>query len=119
MTGSCPKCARQLMIEDVTVKGYTAVTTLPSCGKIVVKPRGRVVAQKVLAQSVTCEGAIEGDIETTGTVRLGKKARCKGAIRAGKLIIADGASVAGEIVVPWGGPKPKRKRSRSKKVSGA
>lgn len=102
MTVSCPKCARQLMVEDVTVKGYTAVTTLPSCGSILVKPKGRVVARKVIGQQgVTCEGKIEGTIETTATVHLGKNACCKGAIHAGRLVIADGASFDGEIIVPW------------------
>ncbi len=102
MTVNCPKCHKQLMIDDVTVKTYTAVTTLPSCGTIVVRARGRVVAKKVLGQiGVECNGTIEADIETTGFVRLGKKAKCKGAIRAGTLKIADGAQLTGPITVPW------------------
>jgi cytoskeletal protein CcmA (bactofilin family) len=107
ITVSCPSCARQLMAQDVTIKGHTAVTTLPSCGKVVVKLRGRVVAKKVIGQEgVTCEGSIEGAIETTATVRLERKAKCHGAIRAGRLIIADGASLEGEICVPWRPAEP-------------
>ncbi|MFG0253098.1 MAG: polymer-forming cytoskeletal protein [Phycisphaerales bacterium JB038] len=102
ITVSCPSCARQLMAQDVTVKGHTAVTNLPSCGKVVVKPRGRVVAKKIIGQEgVTCEGSIEGEIETTATVRLERRSKCQGAIRAGRLIIAEGASLEGEICVPW------------------
>ncbi len=105
ITVSCPSCARQLMAQDVTVKGYTAVTTLPSCGKVVVKPKGRVVAKKVIGvEGVTCEGSIEGAIETTATVRLERRAVCIGAIRAGRLVIAPGASLEGEICVPWRPP---------------
>jgi cytoskeletal protein CcmA (bactofilin family) len=102
MTVSCPTCHRQLMVEDVTVKGHRAVTHLPSCGTITITARGRVVAKKVMGDvAVLCDGTVEGDIESSGFVRIGRKAKCHGAIRAGRLEIAEGAIIDADIVVPW------------------
>lgn len=102
LSTACPKCNRAIKIEDVTVKSYLPVNDLQTCGQIKVTKRGRVVARRIQAgDGITCEGTLEGAVETQGPVRLGSKSTWKGqSLHSASLRIDDGAKLLGLIQVP-------------------
>ena len=121
MSVPCPKCNRALKVEDVVVKSYLPVNDLQTCGKITVTKSGRVVAKVIRSgDGIECEGALEGAIETDGTMLFGPKASWKGGLLCSrKLEIADGAKLIGAIKVPWTRPEPDAKGSAKPHASDA
>jgi len=98
MSTTCPECNLALVIEDIKVKGYTAVNILETCGRLVIPKRKHIVVQAhVVAHAgievygrLECEQAI-----SQGPVILGPKADWKGNLRAPSLVVAQGAKIQG------------------------
>jgi cytoskeletal protein CcmA (bactofilin family) len=99
---SCPKCSKQLRLEDVVVKTVEAVRKLQTCGRVVVQKKGRVVAQLVEAQmGVLVEGTMEANVISGGPVAIGPKAQWKGDCSAPSVSIQDGSVITkGYFVIP-------------------
>jgi hypothetical protein len=99
---SCPKCSRQLRLEDVVVKTVEAVRKIQTCGKVVVQKKGRVIAQMVEAhEGVFVEGTMEANVVSGGPVTIGSKAHWKGDCSAPSLAVEGGCVItSGYFVVP-------------------
>jgi hypothetical protein len=99
---SCPKCSRQLIIEDVIVKTLHSVRKIQTCGKVVVEKKGRIIAQSVEAHGgVFVEGVLDANVISGGLVKIGSKALWKGDCRAPAVSIEDGCVISsGYFVVP-------------------
>jgi hypothetical protein len=98
MSTSCPECNRALVIEDMKVKGYIAVNTLETCGRLLIPKRKQVVVQThVVAQAgIELLGKLECDQAISrGPVILGPKAEWTGDLRAPALVVAAGAKIHG------------------------
>ncbi len=106
MSTTCPGCHKAIKIEDVLVKSYIPVVDLQTCGRIRITKRGRVAAKRIQSGAgITCEGAIEGAIETDGDVHMGPKSFWKGTtLMSRSLEIAAGAKLVGVVTVPWHRP---------------
>jgi len=113
MSTTCPGCNRAIKIEDVVIKSYLPVNELQTCGKIRITKRGRVVAKIIQSgDGIECEGAMEGAVETDGSVSLGAKASWKGpSLLTRSLLLVDGAKLHGVITVPWHRKQTRTKRS--------
>jgi hypothetical protein len=99
---SCPKCSRQLRLEDVVVKTLEAVRKIQTCGKVVVQKKGRIIAQSVEAHmGVVVEGTMEANVVSGGLVTIKSKAHWKGDCAAPSVSIEDGCVItSGYFVVP-------------------
>jgi len=115
MTVSCPKCYKQLLVQDIVVNKTHSVRKLQTCGKILVEPRGHVIAQVVDAvEGIEVRGAMEAGAVTASQVHLTGKSKFKGDCRAGAIYIELGAQIGGgffripdeEILVELGGARP-------------
>ena len=97
-TGSCPKCSKRLLLEDVVVKALEAVRRIQTCGRVIVQKKGRVIAQLVEAKEgvfVEPGGVLEANVVSGGLVRIASKAVWKGDCRAPSLAIEDGCVIHG------------------------
>ncbi|NNF43841.1 MAG: polymer-forming cytoskeletal protein [Phycisphaerales bacterium] len=103
MSTTCAKCHKAIKVEDVQVKSYLPVNDLQTCGHIRITKRGRVAARNIQSgKGISCEGSLEGSIETDGNVELGPKASWKGTVLHSRTLkISDGASLHGRVQVPW------------------
>ena len=120
MSTTCPGCNKAIKIEDVVVKTYIPVIDLQTCGRIKITKRGRVAARRIQSgDGITCDGVMEGAVETDGDVRLGPKASWKGSTLLSRSIkIAAGAKMVGIVTVPWQRPEPeKKKKTVAKKTA--
>lgn len=98
MSLPCPHCHKALTVEDLVVSGYTAVTKVQTCGKLIVKRKGRVAATTVEAHEGLkidgALGAIKG-VQTGGVVTLGAKSEWRGDCTAPAMVVKAGAVVLG------------------------
>ncbi len=103
MSTTCPGCNRAIKVENVTVKSYLPVNDLQTCGEVTITKRGRVVAKRIQSgEGISCEGAMEGTVETDGPIELGAKSSWKGQRLVGhSLVIQDGATLLGRVTIPW------------------
>jgi hypothetical protein len=101
LSTTCPGCNKAIKVEDVTVKSYVGLVALQTCGSITITKRGRVAAATIQAGGqVSCEGNVEGSVETQ-RVHLGPKSTWKGGnLRCRTLSVDDGAKLDGEVSVP-------------------
>lgn len=97
-TGSCPKCSKRLLLEDVVVKALEAVRRIQTCGKVIVQKKGRIIAQLVEAKEgvfVEAGGILEANVVSGGLVKIASKATWKGDCRAPRVSIEDGCVING------------------------
>jgi len=121
MSTTCPGCNKAIKIEDVIVKTYIPVIDLQTCGRIKITKRGRVAARRIQSgDGITCDGVMEGAVETDGDVHLGPKASWKGSTLLSRSIKIDaGAKMVGVVTVPWHRPEPvTKKKTTAKKTAG-
>ncbi|MEM7756034.1 MAG: polymer-forming cytoskeletal protein [Planctomycetota bacterium] len=91
-TITCPLCYKPLAVADIIIKDTHWGGRLQSCGSIVIKPRARVMAKRILAvHSVEIQGDVQADIECLGLVIVGPRAVYKGKLTAAALRVDDGA----------------------------
>ena len=121
MSTSCPSCKKAIKIEDVIVKTYIPVIDLQTCGRIKITKRGRVAAKRIQSgDGITCDGVMEGAVETDGDVDFGPKASWKGSTLLSRSIkIAAGAKLIGVVTVPWQRPEPVKKKETVAKTTTA
>ncbi len=114
MSTTCSGCNKAIKIEDVVVKTYIPVIDLQTCGRIKITKRGRVAARRIQSgDGITCDGVMEGAVETDGDVNLGPKASWKGTTLLSRSIkIAAGAKLIGVVSVPWQRPEPVKKKKK-------
>jgi len=117
MSTTCPGCNKAIKIEDVIVKTYIPVIDLQTCGRIKITKRGRVAARRIQSgDGITCDGVMEGAVETDGDVDFGPKASWKGSTLLSRSItIAAGAKLVGVVSVPWQRPEPEKKKETAAK----
>ena len=104
---SCPGCNKPVMVADQEIKGQRGpIRELKTCGKIVIKKRGRLICQDIVAHAgLECEGIIDAKKVTAGqSVFLGKKSTFKGDLTAPALIVEDGAKIQPSVFAI--GPPP-------------
>ena len=98
MSTTCPECNRGLVIEDVRIKGYTAVHMIETCGRLVIPKRKQVVVQAhvVAHAGIEVEGVLECEQAISqGPVVLGPRAVWTGDLRAPSLMVSEGAKIEG------------------------
>jgi len=96
MSTSCPGCNKPVIVEDIVVKDYRGVVKLETCGKLIVKRRGRVSAQQrvVAHEGIEVEGVLHcKQALTAGKVWIGPKAEWRGDLQAPTLIVEEGAKL--------------------------
>jgi len=106
MTVGCPKCGKQLLVDDIVVKTTQQVRKLQTCGRIIVQPKGRVVADLVEAhEGIECRGLVRTKGYLGGPVLIGAKATWKGDCETPTLAIEAGATIEdGYFEVGGGSP---------------
>ncbi len=100
---SCPHCHKPVIVQDVIVKGLKTTGKLQTCGRVVIRSRGRVIAGLIEAQEgIEVLGALQGNVVSHGPVVLGPKARWSGDCRAPALEVQSGARIEnGFFEVPY------------------
>ncbi len=94
MTVGCPKCGKQLLVDDIVVKTTQQVRKLQTCGRIIVQPKGRVVADLVEAhEGIECRGLVRTKGYLGGPVLIGAKATWRGDCAAPTLSVEAGAKI--------------------------
>jgi len=94
MTVGCPKCGKQLLVDDIVVKTTQQVRKLQTCGRIIVQPKGRVVADVVEAhEGLECRGLVRTKAYQGGPVLIGAKATWKGDCATPSLQVEAGATI--------------------------
>ncbi len=104
MSTSCPGCHKAVIVQDIIVTGLKTTQKLQTCGRVVVKSRGRIMAGKIEAHSgLEVQGALHADVTSGGPVVIGPKARWKGDCKAPTLEVHLGARIeSGFFEVPYG-----------------
>ena len=94
MTVGCPKCGKQLLVDDIVVKTTQQVRKLQTCGRIIVQPKGRVVADLVEAhEGIECRGLVRTKGYSGGPVLIGAKATWRGDCTTPSLAVEAGAKI--------------------------
>ena len=94
---SCPACNKPLIVKDEVIdRMRIGLRELRTCGKIIVKKKGRLAAEHIEAHGgIECDGVIDAKHVVSGqTVRLGPKASYRGDLEAPAVEMAAGAKVA-------------------------
>ena len=90
-----------IVSDRVVDKLEHGLVNLQTCGKLVVKKKGRVMVSKTIEAhgGVFCEGIIDcGNVVSGGPMVLGKKSQFKGEIQAPSLTIEEGARIQSKMV---------------------
>ena len=92
---SCPNCNKALLVSDIILSKYDAVKAKQTCGKIVIKKKGRLIAELVEAnEGIECEGILEAKRVISGkTVLLKKKCSFQGHLQAPACVVELGATI--------------------------
>lgn len=97
---ACPQCGRAVIVGDVNVRQLKPVTSVKTCGRVVVHRKGRVIARTVEAHGgIEVRGALDAKVVSGGPVFIGPKARWKGDCNAPSVIIKPGAKITGFFAV--------------------
>ncbi len=91
---SCEHCNSRVVIEDLKISGYTAVTRLATCGKVVVTKKGRLVAT-VRAGELIVKGTVSGEVLAVTRAEVLRTGTLEGPIRARRLAVQLGGTVNG------------------------
>lgn len=99
---SCPGCHKAVIVGDVVVDNLRRTGALQTCGRLVIKKSGRVMAGLIEAHlGVETDGAVHGPVTAGGPVVLGPHARWEGDLKAPALTVKAGARVTkGHFQVP-------------------
>jgi len=98
MSVSCRHCHRRVIIEDLQIKSYHAVTRLATAGRLEVAKKGKLVA-KVRVQEMVIDGQVEGDVIALDRVEISKKGAVIGNVCCRRLTVHIGARLAGHFTV--------------------
>jgi len=98
MSVSCRHCHRRVIIEDLEIRTYHAVTRVATAGKVSILKKGTLVAD-VRVNELAVEGKVKGDIVALDRVALGKKATVEGDVSCRRLTVEPGAKLRGRMHV--------------------
>lgn len=98
---TCPKCAKRMILTDVTVTTKYAGLYIETCGKVVVMAGARLALKSIKAGGgIEVHGAVESTVVSGGPVVLGPSATWAGDLRAPSIHVSPGASVvSGKIEI--------------------
>ncbi len=94
MSIACPKCYKRIILEDLNIRTYFAVSEFATSGDVVIEKKGFVVAP-IRADNVMIKGRVQGEIDARGRVTISKTGQLKGDVTAPALVIENGASIDG------------------------
>jgi len=99
---NCPGCNKTLFVGDIVISKLKPVKEVRTCGRIVVKKSGRIIADLVEAhRGVDCQGNIDAKTVIAGPVMIGARATWKGDCHAHSVVIKLGAKITrGRFCVP-------------------
>ena len=104
---SCPKCAKSLRVENVTVRTTEGWKHFQTCGKVTILTRGTLVAQTIEAQGgIEVRGGLEAGSYQGGPVILKKNAVWRGDCTAPSVHIQAGARILNSLFAIGGGECP-------------
>ena len=101
MSVACRHCHRRVIIEDLEIKTYHAVTRVATAGKVEVQKEGTLVAD-VRVNELAIEGNLKGNVVALDRVVVGKKATLEGDVCCRKLTVEAGAKLQGHYRVDPG-----------------
>jgi len=91
---SCPKCAKSLRVENVTIRTTEGWQHFQTCGRVTILAKGKLVAQTVEAQlGIEVRGGLEAKSYRGGPVTLKKNAVWRGDCVAPSITVEPGARV--------------------------
>ena len=96
MSVFCPKCHKRIILEDLKIRTYFAVSEFATSGDVIVEKKGFVIAP-IRAGNVTVKGRVQGAIDARERVTIRKSGQLKGDVTAPILVIEDGASLDGFV----------------------
>lgn len=106
MSVSCRHCHRRVIIENVEIRAYHAVTRVATAGRVDVQKKGTLVAD-VRVNELSVEGKLKGNVVALDRVLVGKKASLEGDVCCRKLSVQPGARLQGHFRVdPGFAPAP-------------
>jgi hypothetical protein len=93
---TCPACFRRVRVEDVIVSAAQHTPRLETCGRIVIRPRARVVAETVVAgMGLEVHGELTARWVTAERVRIGPQGRWTGDCTAASIVVDPGGTILG------------------------
>jgi cytoskeletal protein CcmA (bactofilin family) len=87
-----------VIIEDLTIKTYHAVTRLATAGRVEITRKGQVVAQ-MRVNDLVVDGVVKGDVEVLGRVTVSKHGKLFGDVECRALAVEAGAQLLGHYRV--------------------
>ncbi|MFO0834887.1 MAG: polymer-forming cytoskeletal protein [Phycisphaerales bacterium] len=91
---TCPHCYQRVHIEDVIVRGNHHANSVETCGRILVAPRGWLMAGVIIAAGgIEVLGRLHAKYVQSGPVFLAAGATWRGSLLAPSIVIEPGASV--------------------------
>ncbi len=91
---TCPHCYQRVHIEDVVIRGNHHANSVETCGRILVAPRGWLMAGVVIAaDGIEVLGRLHAKYVQSGPVFLGAGASWRGSLLAPSIVIEPGAAV--------------------------
>lgn len=92
----CPKCNRSMQIEDRCISNYSATTEFSTCGSLAVEKKGTIIVQKkVVAATLSLQGALKGDAIVFESAKISSGGQLKGRLKARTLVVEEGATLEG------------------------
>lgn len=96
ISGSCPRCHRQLAIADIVVRQRHWGSRIETCGTVLIERGASVrVKQIVAGEGVDVRGSVRGHVVSFGPVRIADGASIDGDLEAPAVTVAPGATVVG------------------------
>lgn len=93
---TCPNCHRRVRVDDVVVDEEQHTRRLETCGRIIVRRRGRVFADVVCAAlGIDVLGELHAQSVTTSRAYIGPRAVWTGDCVASAIVIETGAQIRG------------------------
>jgi hypothetical protein len=93
---TCPRCYQRVNLDDVVVTTEVTARAVATCGRIVVRRKGRLSVREASASAgIEVEGAMQAEsARTAGHLYLGPGATWRGDCAAATLVMHPGARVA-------------------------
>jgi cytoskeletal protein CcmA (bactofilin family) len=87
-----------VIIEDIKISGYTAVTRLVTCGRVLVTKKGHLVAT-VRAGELIVKGRMSGEALAVSRAEILPTGKLEGPLRSRRLVVHLGGIVNGPCII--------------------
>ncbi len=95
---NCPGCNQRVIVGDIVVKALMPTARVQTCGRVVVKKKGRINAELVEAHDgLEMLGGLTASVLCGGLVVIGPGAKWNGDCQAHSLEIKPGAKIEGGV----------------------